>query len=92
MTRNPPGFAIMSRPCDQCLLSPDRIVSARRAAQIIRETVRDDCHFICHKGTLADREIACRAHYDKTGGGQTARIFRRLGMIVEVDPDTVVER
>jgi hypothetical protein len=83
------AFEVMSRPCDQCLLTPQRIVRPGRVKEILRETARRDCHFQCHKGTIAGRDIACRAHFDATGGGQLARIARRLNAVVEVDPDTV---
>lgn len=82
------GFHVMSRKCDQCLLSPERIVSATRAAQIIKECALKDCSFLCHKGTIAGREIACRGHFD-TGVGQMSRIAERFRMIVEIDPDTL---
>jgi hypothetical protein len=81
----------MARACDQCLMTPAKIVSNARRTEILCETRRRDCAFSCHKGTLADREIACRGHYDATGGGQLARIAGRLGAIVEIDPDTLAE-
>jgi hypothetical protein len=82
-------FDVMSRQCDQCLLSPNRIVRPGRVKGILKDTARKDCHFICHKGSIAKRDIACRAHYDATGGGQLARIARRLRMVREIDPETL---
>lgn len=80
-------FEVMSRQCDQCLMSSARIVSGARAAQIIRDCRRKDCSFICHKSPRG-REIACRGHFD-TGVGQMSRIAERLGMVVEIDPITL---
>lgn len=77
-------FEVMSRKCDQCLLSPERIVSAARMHQIIADCQSWDKSFICHKSPEG-REIACRGHFD-TGVGQMSRIAERLGMVVEVDP------
>lgn len=82
-------FEVMSKACDQCLLSPRKIVSDARRRQIMRETARRDCPFICHKASIAGREVACSLHYDATGGGQLARIARRLGMVRFVDPETM---
>lgn len=85
----PSGYLLMASKCDECLMTPQRIVSARRAAQIIRDTLRKDCSFLCHKGTQAGRDIACRGHHDATGGGQMARIAGRLGVVVEINPETL---
>lgn len=82
-------FEVMSKACDQCLLGPHKIVSDARGRQIMRDTARKDCSFICHKASIAGREIACRLHYEATGGGQMARIAGRLGMIRFVDLATM---
>jgi hypothetical protein len=78
----------MSRKCDQCLLSSARIVSSSRAAQILKDCARDDTHFLCHKGTMCGREIACRGHYDSSPG-KVARFAAWLGVVIEIDPDTM---
>ena len=78
------GFEVMSRKCAQCLFTPQRIVSAARMKEIVRDCRRRDVSFVCHKSP-AGREIACRGHFD-TGVGQMSRISERLGMIVEIDP------
>ncbi|MDD2878713.1 MAG: hypothetical protein PHZ23_15960 [Acidiphilium sp.] len=82
-------FEVMSKACDQCLLSPRKIVSDARRRQIMRDTVRKDCSFICHKASISGRDVACRLHYDATGGGQLARIAGRFGMVRFVDPETL---
>jgi len=69
-------------------MSKNKIVSDARRKQILRETTTKDCAFICHKSP-EHTKIACRGHYDATGGGQLARIAGRLGVIVEIDPDTL---
>jgi hypothetical protein len=79
-------FELMSEPCDQCLMTNSKIVSNARRREIIRETMQRDCAFICHKASIAHREIACKGHYDATGGGQMARIAGRLNAIVLVNP------
>jgi len=82
-------YELMSEPCDQCLMTANKIVSDARRKQIVKETMRRDCAFYCHKATIAGRDIACRGHFDATGGGQLARIAGRLGMIEVVDPKSL---
>ena len=82
-------YDLMSKPCDQCLMTDQKIVSNERRRQIVKETIRDDCQFICHKGQIAGREIACKGHHDATGGGQLARIAGRLNAIRLIDPETL---
>ena len=81
------AFEVMSRKCDQCLLTPARIVSAARMREIVKTCRKRDVSFICHKSPEG-REIACRGHFD-TGVGQMSRIAERLGMLLQVDPQTL---
>lgn len=83
------SFEVMSEPCDQCLMTKNKIVSDARRKQILADTRRRDCFFVCHKATIVGREIACRGHFDATSGGQLARIAGRLGMIEFVDPKSL---
>ena len=76
---------VMAEPCNECLMSKNRIVSASRRKQILQETEAKDCHFICHKATIAGRDIACRAHYDATGGGKMGRFAKWLNQVKFVD-------
>jgi hypothetical protein len=85
------SFELMSEPCDQCLMTANKIVSDTRRKQILKETLRKDCAFICHKASITGREIACRGHFDATGGGQLARIAGRLNAIKLVDPKSLRE-
>lgn len=81
------GFEVMARECDQCLVTKDRIVSGKRAAQIIGNCRRENKHFICHKSTEG-RDIACAGVHEMMIG-QMSRIAERLGMVVRVDPETL---
>lgn len=80
---------IMAGQCGQCLYSKNRIVPSKRAAQIMRDTARQDRDFLCHKGTNAEQEIVCRGHLNATGGGQLTRIMGRVGAIEWIDPATL---
>lgn len=78
------GLAVMRSPCDQCLFSRNRIVSAERKAQILADCARKDRHFECHKGTIAGERIVC-AGFAKRHDSQALQVARRLGLIVLVD-------
>lgn len=80
-------FKVMSRACDQCLFSKDRIVSGGRAAQIIRKTRAENSHFICHKSHPAN-DVACYEHH-QLGIGQMSRIAERFGAVEWIDPDAI---
>lgn len=54
-------FLVMEKQCDQCLFSRNRIVSAARKKEILRQCVKQDSHFICHK----TNGVCCRGFYDR---------------------------
>ena len=76
--------------CKNCLLSEDRIVSPKRAKEIINDCTRNQTHFICHKATLNDEEIVCSKFYNTLGhNSQMIRIAQRLDVIEFVEqPDS----
>lgn len=78
---------VMSRACDQCLFTKERIVSGSRAAEVIRTTRERNCHFICHKSNPGD-EVTCHEHH-VLGIGQMSRIAERLGAVEWIDPATM---
>lgn len=82
-------FEVMSRCCNQCLMTRNKIVSNERRKEILSITNDRDCAFTCHKATIAGRDIACRSHFDLTGGGRLGRFAFWLGQIVYVDLDTL---
>ena len=53
--------------CKNCLLSKDRIVSPKRAKQIIKESTEDDSYFICHKSSMNGGEVCCNRYYHEIG-------------------------
>lgn len=59
------GFMVLDRPCDECLFSPNRIVSGERAAEVIRSCQESGTHFSCHKATIVDADVCCRGFYDR---------------------------
>lgn len=72
--------------CKNCLLSKDRIVSAKRAKEIITGCTKNQTHFICHKATQENKEIVCKTFFDKFGHvSQMVRIAGRLNLIQFID-------
>ena len=67
--------------CNQCLFSPNRIVSKSRMAEIVRDCRRKDTFFQCHKHTIAGRDVMCRGYYETQPPSQMQRIAERLGMM-----------
>ena len=43
------SFQVMREQCDQCLFTPDRIVSSQRMASVLATCARNDPDFVCHK-------------------------------------------
>jgi hypothetical protein len=60
----------------------NRIVSASRAGDLIRETKAADAHFICHKASLKGQDVACRGHHDAMPC-RLARMSAHYGLPVE---------
>ena len=75
--------------CQNCLLSPNRIVSGKRAKEIINGCVKNQTHFQCHKATLRGEDIMCKSFFDSFGHySQMVRIAGRLDMLKYVpQPD-----
>ncbi len=85
-------FDVMHTRCDQCLFDPEnRIVSSDRARDVLQSCRRDDTHFICHKATIAGREVCCRGFYDANPMAiNLMRIASDLGAVRFVDVDEVM--
>jgi hypothetical protein len=76
-------YQLMAERCDQCLTTPNRIVSTRRAAQLMAQCRSEDIKFICHQRD----GIACRGVHELTGGCRAYRMAKAFGIeVVEVAP------
>lgn len=76
------GLKVYNECCKNCLLSKDRIVSAKIAKDIIKGCTEKQTHFICHKATIENKEIVCKSFYDKFGHvSQMVRIAERMNMV-----------
>lgn len=61
------SFKVFSTQCKNCLLSHDRIVSAKRAKEIIQSCAQDQTHFVCHKSSMEGGNTCCKAFFDNFG-------------------------
>jgi len=66
-------------------MSDGKIVGDARKDQILRDCKRSGRYFLCHKGTIADEAIVCRAFFD-TVPNQAVQVAERLGLVAFVEP------
>lgn len=86
------SLKVFSECCKNCLLSADRIVSPKRAMQIIKVCISSQSYFICHKATIKSEEIVCKNFYEQFGEySQMIRIADSLGC-TEFVPQTDSEK
>jgi len=81
------GLKIFTECCKNCLLSEDRIVSSKRAKEIIKDCAESQTHFICHKATMkGGEEIVCSKFFNTIGyKSQMVRIAQRLNALEFVE-------
>ena len=80
---------VYKQPCKNCLLSKDRIVSGKRAKEIIKGCVQERTHFICHKASMNSEDVCCKTFFDTLGHvSKNIQFAKWLGVVKEVDlPD-----
>jgi len=72
--------------CDNCLLTKDRIVSPKRAKDLLEEIAEKQSYFVCHKASMNGEEIVCKNFFDKLGHqSQLIRIAERLNSVQFVE-------
>jgi hypothetical protein len=76
------GLKVMASPCDQCLFSTARIVSAKRKADVLRKCAQNDSHFLCHTA----EDTVCAGFVASGRTSQLLRIADRLGAIERAPP------
>lgn len=81
---------VYNKCCQNCLLSPDSIVSPERRKDIVQECKQNQTHFTCHKASMKGEDICCKAFYEKLGHvSQLVRIAERLNCVKFIDqPDS----
>jgi len=87
-------FKVYEKPCENCLFTENRIVPPERASEVIKDSIENQTHFICHKSTMGDArngdQVCCSKFYDEAGSKiQKIRLAKRLGIVDFVKlPDT----
>ena len=72
--------------CHNCLLSKDRIVSPKKAKDLLNEIAEKQSYFVCHKASMNEEEIVCKTFFDKLGHqSQMIRIAERLNAVQFVE-------
>lgn len=61
-------FEVFDKPCKNCLLSEERIVSPEAAQAIIDECKQKETYFICHKASMNGTATCCHAYFKQYGG------------------------
>ncbi len=74
--------------CGQCLFTSKKIVSDERKESLLKDCVRNDTHFICHKASMKRENVVCRGFFDNHSTGMI-RISERLRMIEYVDVEAM---
>lgn len=57
-------FRVMSRCCQNCLFSPNKLVSDERKADILQQCEHQETFFVCHEASKRGQEICCRAFFE----------------------------
>lgn len=83
-------FRVAKKRCDQCLFSNAKIVSDERRDEILEgcRELANEKHFVCHKFSMVDEEVCCRAFYDDNPmATQLMQVAARLGFVEFVDEE-----
>lgn len=86
-------FNVCVKPCQNCLLSPNSLVSSQRRKQLLTTIAKESGHFICHVASTNNLDVCCSTFY-KSGLSNKVRMaarFDRLfpGFVEKVDLSTL---
>ncbi len=81
---------VMSKQCNECLFSKNKIISDEKKENLLNECWRSDTHFVCHKFTIAGQDGVCKGFWDNY---QTALmgLAKASNMVELVNPDELKE-
>lgn len=80
---------VRAESCDNCLFSKDRLVSGKRARQLIADTrSQDGSTFVCHRSQVSDEPAAiCRSWWDAFAMDDwTLRLAVSMDLVETVPP------
>ena len=78
---------IQKTKCNQCLFSKDRIVTSKAAAEVVKNCLKNDTYFSCHKAKIkGDKDnVCCKGFWDAHKSNfNLGRIAQRLNAVREV--------
>lgn len=82
-------YLLASKRCNECLYSPNKIVSNHRRGQILTVCRAERRHFVCHKAR-GGPIVTCRGWHDAEGPSDAMLFALAFDIPVrEVDPDTI---
>lgn len=86
------SLAVCAEPCETCPWVGRMKLAPGGLQAHLEDTIRQDCHFVCHKAVQAGVEVVCRGWYEKTmhmGTGNLVRIMGRMGGLIATTPEGV---
>lgn len=85
------GLLVASKRCNECLYSKNRLVEPEVADKILASCEQNGSYFICHKATIVNQNVVCRAFFDEQKN-QVCQVAHRLGLVTFVDPGKRVDK
>jgi hypothetical protein len=79
--------ATLTKPCNQCLFSKNKIVSDEVKAEIVADCLKTDKPFVCHK----TNGIICKG-FDLRYQSQAQRMAKRLGIWKEYNLEEIRDK
>lgn len=65
MKRDRTKLLVLKKRCPECLFSGARLVPPSRMEEILRLCERKNCHFTCHRASIAGFDAVCRGFYEE---------------------------
>ncbi len=91
------ALRVAAKPCSECLFSKNRVVSERRAQEVIADCLEIEAHFVCHvfsiKGdegelTADEANVCCNGFFrEYPDASQFMQFSHRLNAVNWVDVD-----
>lgn len=81
---------VCKRSCNECLFTKNKIVSDARKAEVLEDCERDHTHFICHKASLAGKDIICAGFYLQRTT-PFLEIMKQTGRVLFIEPTDITE-
>lgn len=60
-------FQVYEKPCKNCLFTGDRVISPKRAGEMIKSCLENDQFFVCHCSSMQGGDVCCRKFFDTQG-------------------------